>query len=152
MNPRVLLADDSATMRKIIVRLLDEIGVYAPTEAPDGAEAVKMFEVGKFDLILTDWNMPNKNGIDVVRDIRKLDPLIPIIMITTEAEQRRVSEALDAGVSDYIVKPFDREKLRAKIEDNLNKKKPVETLPEWHPQFVSRANPVASPPWGSKKP
>ena len=70
MNPRVLLADDSSTMRKIIVRLLDEVGVESPTEAADGAEAVSRFEVGKFDLVLTDWNMPNKSGLEVVREIR----------------------------------------------------------------------------------
>jgi two-component system, chemotaxis family, chemotaxis protein CheY len=148
MNPKVLLADDSTTMRKIIVRLLDEVGVESPTEAVDGAEAIAKFQAGKFDLVLTDWNMPNKTGLDVVREIRAMNATVPIIMITTEAEQRRMSEAIDAGVSDYIVKPFDREKLREKLEDNLNKQ-PVQSSPQWHPTFVSRAG--AMPPWGGRR-
>ena len=90
MNPKVLLADDSTTMRKIIVRLLDEIGVETPTEAADGVEAVARFKEGRFDLVLTDWNMPNKSGLDVTREIRALDPTIPIVMITTEGEKGRI--------------------------------------------------------------
>ncbi len=147
MNPRVLLADDSATMRKIIVRLLDEVGVEMPTEAADGAEAIELFKAGQFDLVLTDWNMPNKNGLEVVREICAMNATLPIIMITTEAEKGRVAEALQMGVSDYIVKPFDREKLRAKLEDNLNKQ-PAAAAPQWHPEFVSRpAVPGATLPW-----
>jgi len=151
MNPRVLLADDSSTMRKIIVRLLDEVGVESPTEAADGAEAVARFEVGKFDLVLTDWNMPNKSGLEVVREIRALDPTLPIIMITTETEKGRISQAIEAGVSDYIVKPFDREKLREKLEDNLNKQ-PVASTPGWHPEFVSRPNAGGTPTWAVRRP
>ncbi len=150
MNPKVLLADDSTTMRKIIVRLLDEIGVETPTEAADGVEAVARFKEGRFDLVLTDWNMPNKSGLDVTREIRALDPTIPIVMITTEGEKGRIAQAIDAGVSDYIVKPFDREKLRAKLEDNLSKQ-PAAPSPEWHPEFVSRPNPSGTPTWAIRR-
>lgn len=142
MNVRVLFADDSATMRKIIARLLDEAGVDSPTAAADGDEAVKLFQSDKFDLVLTDWNMPNKNGLEVVREIRALNPNIPIIMITTEAEKGRIAQAISAGATDYIVKPFDRDKLREKLEAHLNKNT-AEGTPQWYPQFVSR--PTTSP-------
>ena len=71
-------------------------------------------------------------------------------MITTEGEKGRIAQAIDAGVSDYIVKPFDREKLRAKLEDNLNKK-PAASSPQWHPEFVSRPNPSGTPTWAIRR-
>jgi two-component system, chemotaxis family, chemotaxis protein CheY len=116
MSTRVLVADDSGTMRKIITRNLQALGVTAVTEAVDGADAVAQFAPGKFDLVLTDWNMPNKTGPEVVREIRAQDAKVPIIMITTEAEKSRVIEAISAGVSDYLVKPFTSETLRQKLE------------------------------------
>jgi two-component system chemotaxis response regulator CheY len=113
---RVLVADDSSTMRKIIVRSLLAVGAPGAIEAADGNEAVQLFQPGEFDLVLTDWNMPGKSGIEVVREIRALDAKVPIIMITTEAEKARVLEAIQAGVSDYLVKPFTAETLREKLE------------------------------------
>jgi two-component system chemotaxis response regulator CheY len=116
MSTRVLVADDSSTMRKIILRSLQAVGVPSAIEASDGAEATTLFEPGKFDLILTDWNMPGKTGLEVVKEIRGQDANIPIIMITTEAEKSRVVEAVQAGVSDYLIKPFTAETLKAKLE------------------------------------
>lgn len=116
MSARVLVADDSSTMRKIILRSLDAVGVADATEAIDGEEALDLFEPGKFDLVLTDWNMPRKTGLDVIREVRKLDSDVTIIMVTTEAEKARVLEAIQAGVSDYLVKPFTAETLREKLE------------------------------------
>ncbi len=116
MSKRVLVADDSSTMRKIIVRSLLAVGVEDTTEAADGTEAVNLFKPGEFDLVLTDWNMPGKNGLEVVEDIRKQDANIPIIMVTTEAEKDRVVQAIKAGVSDYLVKPFSADTLREKLE------------------------------------
>lgn len=116
MSTRVLVADDSSTMRKIILRSLQAVGVPTATEAADGEEAIKAFKPGEFDLILTDWNMPGKNGLEVIQEIRKLDQKIPIIMVTTEAEKSRVMEAIQAGVSDYLVKPFTADTLREKLE------------------------------------
>jgi two-component system chemotaxis response regulator CheY len=116
MSVNVLVADDSSTMRKIILRSLSDVGVSSATEAADGAEAVALFQKGKFDLVLTDWNMPNKTGLDVVREIRALGSPVPIIMITTEAEKGRIVQAIEAGVSDYLLKPFDRDTLRQKLE------------------------------------
>jgi len=115
MPTRVLLADDSKMMRTIIRRSLEAVGVSNPTEAGDGAEAVALFKPGAFDLVLTDWNMPGMTGPDVVRAIRAQDPKVPIIMITTEAEKERVLTAIQAGVSDYLLKPFTPEALQEKL-------------------------------------
>lgn len=116
MSARVLVADDSSTMRKIILRSLDAVGVTSATEAADGEEAMGLFEPGKFDLVLTDWNMPRKNGLEVIQGIREIDSDVTIIMVTTEAEKSRVLEAIQAGVSDYMVKPFTADTLREKLE------------------------------------
>jgi len=116
MGTRVLVADDSSTMRKIILRSLQAVGVTESVEAADGAEAVTLFKKGKFDLVLTDWNMPGKTGLEVVQEIRSQDADVPIIMVTTEAEKGRVMQAIQAGVSDYLVKPFTADTLRAKLE------------------------------------
>ena len=113
---RVLVADDSSTMRKIIIRSLLAVGVPGAVEAADGTEAVEMFKPGEFDLVLTDWNMPGKNGLEVVQEIRAMDAKVPIIMVTTEAEKSRVMQAIQAGVSDYVIKPFTAETLREKLE------------------------------------
>ncbi|MEQ8787891.1 MAG: response regulator [Pirellulaceae bacterium] len=116
MPTKVLVADDSSTMRKIILRSLAAVGVPDATEAADGDEAVAAFQAGEFNLVLTDWNMPNKNGLEVVQEIRKINKDVPIIMVTTEAEKTRVLEAIQAGVSDYLVKPFTADTLREKLE------------------------------------
>ena len=116
MSARVLVADDSSTMRKIILRSLSAVGVPTAVEAADGEEAINLFEPGKFDLVLTDWNMPRKNGLEVIQEVRKVDKDVTIIMVTTEAEKSRVLEAIQAGVSDYLVKPFTADMLREKLE------------------------------------
>jgi len=116
MSLSVLIADDSSTMRKIIARSLLSLGASELTEAGDGAQAVDQFKAGKFDLVLTDWNMPNKSGLEVVKEIRADNAQVPIIMITTEAEKSRVVEAIQAGVTDYLIKPFTAEALKGKLE------------------------------------
>jgi len=116
MGTRVLVADDSSTMRKIILRSLQAVGVTEVTEASDGSEAVGLFNPGEFDMILTDWNMPGKTGLEVVEEIRGQDKEVPIIMVTTEAEKGRVVQAIQAGVSDYLVKPFTADTLREKLQ------------------------------------
>ncbi len=116
MGISVLVADDSKTMRTIIRRSLETLGVSAITEAADGAEAVALFQQQPFQLVLTDWNMPNKTGLEVIQEIRSQNAQVPIIMITTEAERRQVLRAIEAGVSDYLVKPFTADTLREKLE------------------------------------
>ena len=113
---RVLVADDSSTMRKIILRSLQAVGVTDIAEAADGTEAIAMFKPGEFDMVLTDWNMPGLNGLEVLQQIRAQDPKIPVIMVTTEAEKSRVLQAIQAGVTDYLVKPFTADTLREKLE------------------------------------
>jgi two-component system, chemotaxis family, chemotaxis protein CheY len=113
---RILLADDSGTMRTIIRRSLEAIGITDIVEACDGNQATSHFKPGAFDLVLTDWNMPGKSGVEVARSIRAVDGKVPIVMITTEAEKNRVLEAIQAGVSDYLVKPFTTERLKEKLE------------------------------------
>lgn len=119
MNANVLVADDSGTMRKIIIRSLNAVGISSVVEAADGSQAVALFSPGKFDLVLTDWNMPGKTGLEVIKEIRAQDGRVPIIMITTEAEKSRVIQAIQAGVSDYLVKPFTAETLREKLDKHV---------------------------------
>jgi two-component system, chemotaxis family, chemotaxis protein CheY len=115
MGIRVLMADDSKTMRTIIRRSLQAVGVNEATEAGDGNEAIAKFKPGEFDLVLTDWNMPGQPGIEVARAIRAQDAKVPIIMITTEADKERVVQAVQAGVTDYLLKPFTPDALRDKL-------------------------------------
>ena len=115
MSLRVLVADDSAVMRKIIIRSLNAVGLSDVAEAADGDQAIAAFSGGNFDLVLTDWNMPNKSGLDVVKAIRGAGSQVPVIMITTEAERTRVMDAIQAGVTDYLAKPFEADALRAKL-------------------------------------
>ncbi len=116
MNLKVLVVDDSRTMRKIIILSLEAIVVPDAIQAADGNEAFSLFEQRKFDLIITDWNMPEKNGLELLKDIRKSNAEVPVFMVTTEAEKGRVTEAIQAGVNDYLVKPFTPDALREKIE------------------------------------
>lgn len=115
MSLKVLLVDDSGTMRKIILRSLQAVGVTETTEAADGSEALTKFRAEPFDLVMTDWNMPVKTGLELTKDIRASGSNVPVLMITTEAEKCRVLEAIQAGISDYLVKPFTPDVLREKI-------------------------------------
>ncbi len=111
---KVLIADDSSTMRRIIIKTLNGLGIADVVEAPDGAQAVKQ-ATADVELILMDWNMPELAGIDAVRQIRAAGNKTPIVMVTTEAEKRRVIEAIQAGINDYLVKPFTPEQLQEKV-------------------------------------
>lgn len=113
---KVLVVDDSGTMRKIITRALNAVGYNDVVEAGDGVEGLAAFQAGMIDLVMTDWNMPNKNGLELTRDIRAINADVPIFMVTTEAEKGRVLEAIQAGVTDYLVKPFSAESLREKLD------------------------------------
>jgi two-component system, chemotaxis family, chemotaxis protein CheY len=113
---KVLVVDDSGTMRKIVIRALNNAGFPDTVEAADGAEALTVFQANPVSLVMTDWNMPNRNGLDLVRDIRSLGSKVPIFMITTEAEKERVLEAIQAGVTDYLMKPFTQDVLQEKLQ------------------------------------
>lgn len=116
MGSKVLVVDDSGVMRKIIIRALNACGVTDVVEAGDGVEALDKLSGGGFDLVMTDWNMPNKNGLQLLQEIRGGGNTVPVIMITTEAEAGRVKEAILAGVNDYLAKPFENDVLRQKID------------------------------------
>ena len=120
---KVLLVDDSRTIRNIQKNVLAQMGYTDILEAADGVEALKLLESETPDLVLVDWNMPNMDGLTLVSRIRQKDTALPLIMVTTEAEKGRVIEALKAGVNNYLVKPFTGEVLSAKIEQTLAKAK-----------------------------
>ncbi len=115
---KVLLVDDSGTMRTIQKRCLNKLGIEDGdiVEAEDGRQALEYFEKQAFDVVLSDWNMPNMDGLTLLKELRQRSKDIPIIMITTEAERARVVTAIQAGISDYLVKPFTPDGLREKLE------------------------------------
>lgn len=116
MSNKVLVVDDSGTMRKIIIRALGAVGYTDIVEAGDGNEGLAAFQQHSFQLVMTDWNMPGKSGLELIRDIRALGSDVPIFMVTTEAEKSRILEAIAAGVTDYLMKPFSAEVLRQKLD------------------------------------
>ncbi len=115
---KVLLTDDSGTMRTIQKRCLLKLGLSEDeiTEAEDGQQALKHFQGDTFDVILSDWNMPNMDGLTFLQKVRETNKDVPFIMITTEAERARVVTAIQNGVTDYLVKPFTPDDLREKLE------------------------------------
>ncbi|HEX8914905.1 MAG TPA: response regulator [Humisphaera sp.] len=121
---KILLVDDSKTMRSIQRRALEGLGAGVEFhEAADGYEALAVIESlgGRFDLGLVDWNMPNMDGLSLVQRIRERDRRTPLVMCTTEAEKDRVVAALKAGVSNYVVKPFEAATLLEKVRATLAK-------------------------------
>ena len=114
---RILAVDDSATMRRIIKNQLKQSGFDQVDEAENGREALNMLKAGGYDVLITDWNMPEMCGLDLVKEIRKADALkaMPILMITTVSGKEDIVTALKAGVNNYVVKPFDAGTLQAKI-------------------------------------
>lgn len=115
MSNKVLVVDDSGTMRKIMARALNAVGFTELVEAADGSEGLHAFLQDTFKLVLTDWNMPNKSGLELARDIRATGSTVPIFMVTTEGEKERVLQAIQAGITDYLVKPFSADILREKL-------------------------------------
>lgn len=115
MTKSVLIVDDSATMRKIIMRGIRQAGIENAefTEAGDGVEGLAAVDSRQFDLILSDVNMPNMNGLEFVREVSdKLDAPPPIVMITTEGSEEVISEAMSRGANGYLKKPFTPEKIQ----------------------------------------
>jgi len=112
---KVLIVDDSMTMLRIIENTLKRIGVQDITKACNGVEALYKYNNENFDLVITDWNMPEMNGYELVKKIRSENKEIPIIMVTTEGGKKEVVKALKAGVNNYIVKPFTPQILKEKL-------------------------------------
>ena len=118
LNMKILVVDDFSTMRRIIKNLLRELGFNSIEEADDGTTALPMLQGGKFDFLVTDWNMPGMQGIDLLKAVRADEDLktLPVLMVTAESRREQIVEAAEAGVNGYIVKPFTAETLQEKIE------------------------------------
>ena len=110
---KILIVDDSSTMRKIVMRTLRQAGYDGAEieEAGDGVEALEKFKGGGVDLIFSDVNMPNMNGLDLVKEVRSGNGDVPIVMVTTEGGQDSMDEAMKLGANGYVVKPFTPDKL-----------------------------------------
>lgn len=117
-NMKVLVVDDFSTMRRIIKNLLRDLGFTNISEADDGNTALPMLKAGDFDFVVTDWNMPVMQGIDLLKAIRADEKLshIPVLMVTAEAKKDQIIMAAQAGVNGYIVKPFTAATLSAKLD------------------------------------
>jgi two-component system chemotaxis response regulator CheY len=118
-NIKFLVVDDFSTMRRIIRNLLKELGFTNVEEAEDGASALNKLQSGRFEFVVTDWNMPNMSGLQLLENIRK-DPNLkhlPVLMVTAEAKRENIVAAAQTGANGYIVKPFTA----STLEEKLNK-------------------------------
>ena len=119
-NPdmKILIVDDFSTMRRIIKNILRQLGFSNVQEADDGTTALEKLQQEPFDFVILDWNMPKMTGIELLRTIRADSSLkhIPVLMVTAEAQKENVVEAVQAGVNNYIVKPFTADTMKDKIE------------------------------------
>jgi two-component system chemotaxis response regulator CheY len=120
---RFLIVDDFQTMRRIVRNILRQLGFENFDEAEDGEQAYVKLKGGGFDFVISDWNMPNVDGITLLKRVRS-DPALkdmPFLMVTAEAEKDKVIEAIRSGVSNYVVKPFTAEVLKEKMDRILEK-------------------------------
>ena len=117
-NMKILIVDDFSTMRRIIKNLLRDLGFNDTTEADDGQTALPLLKTGKFDFLVTDWNMPGMDGLTLLKTVRADENLknMPVLMVTAEAKREQIVVAAQAGVNGYIVKPFTAVTLKEKIE------------------------------------
>jgi two-component system chemotaxis response regulator CheY len=118
-NLKFLVVDDFSTMRRIVRNLLKELGFTNVDEAEDGIAALAKLRSTSFDFVVSDWNMPNMTGIELLRQIRSDNQLkhLPVLMVTAEAKKENIIEAAQAGASGYVVKPFTA----ATLDEKLNK-------------------------------
>jgi two-component system chemotaxis response regulator CheY len=114
----ILVVDDFSTMRRIIKGLLQDLGFANITEADDGLTALPLLKAGNFDLLITDWNMPGMQGVELLRQVRADERMkkLPVLMLTAEATRAQIVAAAQAGVSGYVIKPFTAATLREKID------------------------------------
>jgi two-component system, chemotaxis family, chemotaxis protein CheY len=120
---KILVVDDFSTMRRIVKNLLKQIGFENIEEAEDGQHAFSKLKNEKFDFVVSDWNMPNMTGIELLISVRS-DPALkdlPFLMVTAEAEKEKVVAAIKAGVNNYVIKPFTAEILKEKMDKIFEK-------------------------------
>ncbi len=118
LSINILVVDDMASMRRIVKNSLKKMGLTNVVEAEDGINALSEIENNTFQLIISDWNMPNMTGIELLKKIREMDNYreIPFLMVTAEGQKQNVIEAVQAGVSHYVVKPFTPDQLEEKLK------------------------------------
>lgn len=118
-NMKFLVVDDFSTMRRIVRNLLKELGYANVEEAEDGAQGLAKLKAGDFEFVVSDWNMPNMDGLTMLKHIRADDKLksLPVLMVTAEAKKENIIAAAQAGANGYVVKPFTS----ATLEEKLNK-------------------------------
>lgn len=114
----ILIVDDFSAMRQIIRNLLRELGFDNTSEADDGQTALPMLKTGNFDFLVTDWSMPDMDGLTLLKTVRADEQLgdLPVLMVTAEAKREQIVDAAEAGVNAYIVKPFTAATLKDKID------------------------------------
>ncbi len=114
----ILIVDDFSAMRQIIRNLLHELGFDNTSEADNGQTALPMLKAGNFDFLVTDWSMPDMDGLTLLKTVRADEQLgeLPVLMVTAEAKREQIVDAAEAGVNAYIVKPFTAETLKDKID------------------------------------
>jgi two-component system chemotaxis response regulator CheY len=117
-NIKILIVDDFSTMRRIIKNLLRDLGFTNTVEADDGLSALPILKAGGIDFLVTDWNMPGMQGIDLLKEVRADDALasLPVLMVTAETKREQIIAAAQAGVSGYVIKPFTAATLKGKID------------------------------------
>ena len=117
-NMKILIVDDFSTMRRIINSLMRDLGYANTHEADDGLTALPMLKGGGYDFLVTDWNMPGMQGIDLLKAVRSDPQLVslPVLLVTAEARREQIVDAAEAGVNGYIVKPFTAQTLKEKID------------------------------------
>jgi two-component system chemotaxis response regulator CheY len=118
---KFLVVDDFSTMRRIVRNLLKELGFTDVEEAEDGVVALQKLRGGDFDFVISDWNMPNMDGLTLLRNIRSDEALknLPVLMVTAEAKKENIVAAAQAGASGYVVKPFTAATLGEKVNKIL---------------------------------
>lgn len=118
LKMKILVVDDFATMRRIVKSILRQLGFENVDEAEDGQQAFTKLKTGNYQFLVTDWNMPNLDGLGLLQKIRSDNDLckLPVLMVTAEADKEKVMEAIKSGVNNYIVKPFTAEVMKEKME------------------------------------
>jgi len=122
-NMRILVVDDFSTMRRIVKNLLGELGFSHVDDADDGLTALPMLKTGRYDFLVTDWNMPGMRGIDLLKAVRAEPSIgkIPVLMVTAASRRDQIVFAAEAGVNGYVVKPFTAVTLQQKIDKIFNR-------------------------------
>jgi two-component system chemotaxis response regulator CheY len=117
LNMKILVVDDHESMRRIEKQILNDLGYPNVDMADDGSTALPMLQSGNYDFVISDWNMPKMEGLELLRAIRADAKLTktPVLLVTAESKKEKIIEAVKAGVNDYVVKPFNAEIIKAKI-------------------------------------